>query len=437
MKKAMQRILRAFTHNIALKLMALFVALVIWLVVVSIDNPVKDQNFSQIPVSVVNAEVLEREGKAYELAETSKYVTATVRAERSVLSQLSKDDFSATIDMNNYSDGKVPIQIKANRLSDRIAGITPRTPYALVKVEELETKQFYVDYEITGEPAEGYSTGDVTMAANVVRAQGAQSLVNLIDKAVVRVSVQGMTRDMKTESSIIFIDHNGDEMDVSGLELSRTSVGVTVEIWEDKEISVAYSFTGTPAEGFAATGKLTATINTITVGGAPETLAQIGSVSIPAAEIDITGATENVTKTIDVAAYLPHGVSPADRDEDTSSVVTVEIIAMNLMNIEVPISNITLDNVPEGYTAQIGGGTVVVTSVRGLSDVLASVTGAMLTGRADLSGIVPAEGEPSVHDVDVTFAYPEGIYGSGVATTVKVLLTPEGTQAETEEGAAE
>ena len=140
MKKTLTGILRLFTNNVGIKILALLLSVMIWLVVVSIDNPVKDQSFTQIPVTVLNGDVFEASGQAYELADSSSTVTVVVRAERSVLSQLSRDDFSATIDMNNYSNGRVPITVRANRLSDKIVSVTPRTAYAAVDVEELGSK---------------------------------------------------------------------------------------------------------------------------------------------------------------------------------------------------------------------------------------------------------------------------------------------------------
>lgn len=427
MKKRLADFLSIFTKNVWLKILALILAVMIWLVVVSIDNPVKDQNFTQVPVTVLNGEVFEAGGQAFELADSSAYVTVIARAERSVLSQLSRDDFSASIDMTNYSNGRVPISVRANRLSDKILSLTPKTAYAVVDVEELGTKQFSIDYEVTGEPAEGYSVGNVTLTSNVVRVQGPESIVETIDRVIVKVPVQGMTRDIRTETPIILIDRNGGEMDTGRLELSKTSVSVTAEIWANREIPVTYSYTGTPAEGFATTGNLSATIESIELSGDPGSLAGVGSVTIPSSEIDISGATENYKTTIDISAYLPPKTRPADAEMDTHSTVTVEIVAMNLKNVEVPVSNITIENVPEGFTAVIGEGALsVVTSVRGLPDVLASVDGSMLTGRINMDDVKIKNGiDPwitGIYDADVTFAYPEGVYGSGVTATTKVFL---------------
>lgn len=427
MKKKLSSFFHMIVNNAWLKVLALILAVMIWLVVVSIDNPVKDQNFTQIPVTVLNGDVFESAGQSYELDDSSATVTVTARAERSVLSQLSRDDFSATADMNNYSNGRVPISVKANRLSDKILSLTPRTAYAVVNVENLGSRQFSIDYEISGEPAEGYSVGDVNLASNVVRVQGPETIVETIDKALVRVSAQGMTRDMRTETPIILIDRNGDEMDTSRLELSRSSVSVTVEIWADREVPVTYGYTGAPAEGFATTGNLTATINIIELAGNPDALSGIGSITIPSAEIDISGATENYTTVVDIAAFLPSGTRPADSEMDTHSTVTVEIVAMNLMNVDVPVSNVTIDNIPAGYVAGIASEPLsVVTSIRGLPEVLATVDGSMLTGRINMDDVKLKNGieqwVPGIYDADVTFAYPEGVYSSGVTTTVSVFV---------------
>ena len=131
-------------HNVGLKILSIALAFLIWLVVVSIDNPVKTQVFTSIPVSVENADVMEKAGQAYEVAGSSRTVSVSVKAERSILSQLSRDNFTASIDLSEYSNGRVPIEVKATKYADRIISVTPRTAYASVSVEELEETQFSI-----------------------------------------------------------------------------------------------------------------------------------------------------------------------------------------------------------------------------------------------------------------------------------------------------
>ncbi len=420
-------------NNIGLKIISLVAGLLIWIVVVGIDNPMKTQVFTGIPVNVENASVMEEAGKAYEVAETNRTVSISVRAERSVLNRLSRDNFTASIDLKDYSDGKVPINVKANRYADKITSITPRTTYANVAVEDLGQKQFGIEAEITGEVPEGYSVGTVVVNNNIVRVSGPESIVNSIERAIVKVSVQGMTKDIRTESVIEFYDSDGIAVDTEDLELSRTDSEVTVAIWTNKNIPVVYGYTGIPADGYAATGNIMASINDIDITGERADLNAIDSISIPGTAIDITGADSNVNAKIDIADYLPGGISlAASEGKDTISDVAIEIQPLSEINVEVPMSNITVENVPAGMTALVGTpDEVVVVSVRGLAATLSGINPAMITGRVDLNEVAVAqnitEWTSGVYDANVIFTYPEGVYSGNTGAVVKVVLRTEDT----------
>ncbi len=415
-------------NNIGLKIISLLAGLLIWIVVVGIDNPLRTQIFTGIPVNVENASFMEKEGKAYEVDESNKTVSISVRAERAILNRLSRDNFTASINLEDYADGKVPITVKATRYADKITSITPRTTYASVTVEDLGQKQFGIEAEITGEVPEGYSVGTVVVNNNIVKVSGPVSIVNSIERAVVRVSVQGMTRDIRTESNIEFFDAKGDLVDTGDLELSRTDSSVNVAIWTNKNIPVTYSYTGIPADGYAATGNIIASVDNIDVTGAKEDLANIELIDIPGTVIDITGAVSNVNAKINISRYLPNGISIASSDTDKEiSDVAIEIQPLSEINVEVPMSNISIENVPEGMAASAAEpGESVVVAVKGLATTLAGVNPAMITGKVDMNDVAVTqnitEWTEGVYDAAVTFIYPEGVYSGNNQGFVKILL---------------
>lgn len=419
-------------NNIGLKIISLLAGLLIWIVVVGIDNPLRTQIFTGIPVNVENAAFMEKEGKAYEVDDSNKTVSISVRAERAVLNRLSRDNFTASINLEDYADGKVPITVKATRYADKITSITPRTTYANVTVEDLGQKQFGVEAEIVGEVPEGYSVGTVVVNNNIVRVSGPVSIVNSIERAIVRVSVQGMTRDIRTESGIEFYDAKGDLVDTEDLELSRTDSSVNVAIWTNKNVPVMYSYTGIPADGYAATGNIIASVDNIDVTGAREDLADIEIIDIPGTVIDITGAESNVNAKIDISRYLPSGISIAstDADKETSD-VAIEIQPLSEINVEVPMSNISIENVPEGMIASAAEPSEsVVVAVKGLATTLAGVNPAMITGKVDMNEVAITqnitEWTEGVYDAAVTFIYPEGVYSGNNQGFVKILLHADG-----------
>ena len=46
------------SNNFSLKILAFLAAGLLWLIVVNIDDPIMDQNFSNIPVTVINTDCL-------------------------------------------------------------------------------------------------------------------------------------------------------------------------------------------------------------------------------------------------------------------------------------------------------------------------------------------------------------------------------------------
>ena len=47
-----------FTDNLGLKIIAVIFAAFLWLIVVNLDNPVSTQTFSEIPVTIINEDII-------------------------------------------------------------------------------------------------------------------------------------------------------------------------------------------------------------------------------------------------------------------------------------------------------------------------------------------------------------------------------------------
>ena len=385
--------MKKLTDNIGLKLLSILLALLLWLIVVSIDNPVMTLPFSPIPITVENATVLEESGKAFEILDSSKTVSISVRAERSVLSELSRDDFKAVIDMGELEDNRrVPITVRATRYSDRIQSITPRQAYANVVIEDLLEKPLSIIPRVTGAPPEGYAVGKVSTLSNIVRVSGPESIVSTVDRAEVAVNVSGMASEIHSSEPIRLYDKNGNAINQSSLDLSIDKTTITAEIYKTKKVDVVYGYTGDPAPGYASSGILSSTVNSITVMGEDEDLETFSRLSIPASAIDITGAEENVTFTIKLSNYLPSGIYPVNRDETTAS-VTIYVEPLQQINMSIPITNVQITNIPDGLSAIIlDTSGVVEVSVSGVEDVIKTLNPALITGTVDIAALSQESG---------------------------------------------
>ena len=92
---------KRLTNNWGLKLFSIIFAILLWLVVVNVDNPVKTNTFDNIPVKLQNTNLVTDEGLVYEVLDSTDTVTVSVSAPRSYLELLSKDDIVAVADFNN------------------------------------------------------------------------------------------------------------------------------------------------------------------------------------------------------------------------------------------------------------------------------------------------------------------------------------------------
>ena len=72
-------------RNLDLKILAIVFAVILWLIVVNIDDPVKSDTFSGIEVQILNAEELEKQGLCYEVLDGTDIVNVKITARRSVI----------------------------------------------------------------------------------------------------------------------------------------------------------------------------------------------------------------------------------------------------------------------------------------------------------------------------------------------------------------
>ena len=87
---------KLLTNNLGLKLLSVIAAVMLWLVIVSMNDPVAYQDFSGIRVTMLNEDAVTDKDKVYRIEDNSDIISVRVQAKRSVLQKLSSEDFTAT-----------------------------------------------------------------------------------------------------------------------------------------------------------------------------------------------------------------------------------------------------------------------------------------------------------------------------------------------------
>ena len=96
----LKRLGKTITNNFSLKILAVILAVVLWVVVINIDDPTTSKTYTTNVVAE-NTDYITSQNKYYEPLDSSNVVSFRVSAARSVHDELSNADFSATADMEN------------------------------------------------------------------------------------------------------------------------------------------------------------------------------------------------------------------------------------------------------------------------------------------------------------------------------------------------
>ena len=91
------------THNLNLKVLAALFSVIIWMIVVNIDDPVKTVQFNDVPITLANELSLTDQKLVCEFKDGKDSVDVTVTGRRSVIEDLSKDNISVIADLKDLT----------------------------------------------------------------------------------------------------------------------------------------------------------------------------------------------------------------------------------------------------------------------------------------------------------------------------------------------
>lgn len=409
----LQKIAKLITNNFGLKVLAVIVAVIFWLIIVNVEDPERTRVFS-VPVTIENADYLEDMGKTYEVLNDSDTITFTVTAQRSVIERMDAEDFVAVANMQDIVNmSQIPITITAQKYANQLT-INQRTQYVELNVENVVSKTFDIKMDEEGTPPKGYSLSESSLAPESVEVTGPESVVNSIKTASVQVKLNSLKGDSQQTAEIMLYDSSGNKVSKDRLTLSSNKVTISMGVLQQKTVPVNYETSGKLEDGYRLKG-ISGTPESVKIQGRPETLKGIESILVRGNALNITGLRADKTIELNLEDYLPEGVTLAQGQDGTAS-VEIEIEASAERTFEVPSSNIDLINIPEGYQAAALDDTVKV-SLTGFAGDLDKISAGDITGSADLSDL-----KEGTQTVDVTLT---GDYDIAETPVIRVTLTRE------------
>lgn len=420
-------------NNLGLKILSVFLAFFVWLVVVNVSNPAVKRSQS-IPLEIMNEQVLLAANRTYEI-DGSNSVTVNYKVQTRDEYKISSSDFRAYIDLADLYDvtGSVPVNIEVVNNKTLIRDAEPRQSVVRVKTEELQRKKFDLNIRVVGKPADDYEVNGIGIDPDYLYLEGPISQVGQISHAGVEIDIEGRTEDFSGVVTPKFYDSNDNEIQLGEKVVSDTpEVAFHVTINRVKKLPLDFEVSGTVAPGYQFVG-VECQVSTVSVIGLRTSLASLNKLTIPASELNLDGAMADRVITVNLKDFLPEGVKMVQSE---SSEIEVRLKVERLVNKTFRLSDGDIAKTGDSdiYNYRLVPSQIEVT-MQGLREDLDSLTTADLAAALDLSGM-----EPGRHKGMLTFGANEAFkVQSYTDFEVEVTLKEPGitTGSNESEGAAE
>jgi YbbR domain-containing protein len=381
------------SENFGLKILSLAIAFILWFIVGNINDPVTVRTISDIPVQIINEDVLESINKVYEITEGDT-VSVTARGKSSIVKNLKASDFTATADLSKLSIvDAVPIDISlSSRDANQVDLTLGKVNTVKVKIEDRTEVMLPVTVETVGNVRSGYAIGSKTSSPNLVEVSGSETVINKLKEIRVQVDVDNAYKDISTRQSVKFYDQNGDQVESASIECETAAVDVNIELWQTKEIPVVMETDGNVASGY---GVVTFEYEpkTVTVAASDEDLEKLTEITLD--PLDVSGKKESLEKTITLdTSILPKGVIFQDNTVDLVAKAVIE----KKINREISLSSsdITVKGLKTGEKATFGANSYTI-RVESYASKISDITGIAFEPYINVSEIDEDTGRVLVH----------------------------------------
>lgn len=403
----MTRVLRQLWNNLSSVVLALLLAVAVWVTATLQADPFDVQEYIGIPVAALNQpeNTILFEGDAAR-------VNVEARAPQSVLIDLTVSNFEATMDLADVETGvttAVPISVTCDIAAVRIVSYNPQEE--LVRLEEVSTITLPVDIAVEGEVATGYLSSQPVITPREVAIQGPVPFLGEIVAVTGSVDMEGAKEDLVEMVPVVPRDADGRL--VPGVQWApeqvEVRIGVRKRVGYKPEVEVVPDVRGDPAQGYRR-GSVSVEPSTVTLAGPSAVLNELPGF-VRTEPITITDQTESLTTR--TSLDIPTNVVAVGVNFVT---VTVEILPV--LSSQTMTSTVEVQGLRSGWVASLSP-SVVDVILEGPDTVLAEITSDDIEVFVNLFNY-----SLGVHRVEPVVLAPEEVtVVSVIPETIEVVIT--------------
>jgi len=332
----MQAVLRWLGENIGTFLLAVILAIAVWVTAVVAADPNEQRT--------LRPHVLEVIGQPSQLVivnQIPEQVRLTLRAPRSRWSELEDNPrlVKTWIDLTGLEPGEHTVEVKSQVDISPIRYVEVEPRFVDVRLEPLVRREIPVHYIVSGELPLGYRSGAARLDPETIVLSGAQSAVETVNQARVELNISGAVDTINKTVPVEFLDSAGNP--VSGLSASVKTVEVVQPVsllGRFKNVAVKIVTTGQVANGYRLTN-ISVSPPTFTVFSEnPELINEIPGF-IETLPVDLNNLADDTAISVDL--NLPEEITTV---REPSVIVQVSVAAIEgSMTLTLPLEVVGLE----------------------------------------------------------------------------------------------
>lgn len=409
-------------NKLAAAALSIFIAMALWLYVITTVSPGSKETYYNIPVVLANESVLTERGLMI-TSQSATTATLVLSGNRTDLSKVDQSNITLKADLSAiYEPGnQIPITYTTSfpgNVASNAFVIESKTPGRIyLNVERRVSKAIPVEVKWIGSVPDGFIADreNKLLEHPTVQITGPQSVTDQIEKAVVEVDLTDQRESISRDCTYTLCNVEGEPVDAGLITTNVEQIHLEVKIQRVKDVLLTYHLVeggGAKAEN----AEIILSMDKIRVSGSEAALELMGD-QLVVGTINLAEIDQNTTKTFTIP--LEEGITNLTGVTE----VTAEIRLTGLRTKDFLVRQINVVNVPEGLEVELITQELTI-KVRGPSAQITSLKSDDVMVVVDFTGA-----EVGTATFPVRAVFTDGFRDVGIfkSESVSASVLPQGT----------
>ncbi len=393
-------------------------AALLWLYVTTTEGVVIPKDLTNVPVVFLGTDTIRESSNLVVTEQDISSVNLTLSGTRRVLSKVNNGNVTAAIDLSRMtSDGRYTVAYEIRYPSgvnpDDISVTRSSADFVTFYLDNPLRKTVEVKGVFSGNTAEGYMEDSLVFDPLVVPISGPKAAISQVDHAFVAITREGVDKTLSYSTTYELRDKDNNVVDDARIVREVAEVNVTLNVLSTRSVPLDVTILN---GGGAVRGENT------NIEIVPSAIVLAGDAEV------IDSTSKLILGTIDLASFstdysATFTIIPPNDTENLTGIneatVTISIVGLESRPMPVSLDNITINNIPENFEAEIVTQSLNVT-VRAPREILEQIESRNIRAVADLSDI--SNPSPGVYNPTVRIRI-DGFPEAGIVGEYSIYIT--------------